>query len=40
MPTIWHMAGFLQLYDVADTQDQRAAAMMERAKTMLLSISL
>lgn len=36
MPCIWHMAGYLQLYDVADTQDQRGASFIERAKSMFL----
>jgi hypothetical protein len=40
MAVIWHMAGFLQLYDVTDTQDQRGAAFIERAKSMFLSIAL
>jgi hypothetical protein len=39
MPVLWHMSGFLQLYDVADTQDQRGAAFMERAKAMFLSLA-
>lgn len=40
MAVQWHMTGFLQLYDVADTQDQRGASFIERAKSMFLSIAL
>lgn len=40
MAVQWHMTGFLQLYDVADSQDQRGAAFIERAKSMFLSIAL
>lgn len=39
MPVIWHMVGFLQLYDVTDTQDQRGAGFMERAKNMFTTIT-
>lgn len=40
MAVIWHMTGFLQLYDVSDTQDTRGAAFIERAKTMFLSLAI
>jgi hypothetical protein len=40
LPVQWYASGFLQLYDVTDTQDQRAAAFLERAKSMLMGLSL
>jgi hypothetical protein len=39
-PVIWGMSGWLQLYDVADTQDQRAGAFLQRFATHLLSLAL
>jgi len=40
VPVQWYMSGFLQLYDVADTQDQRGAAFLERFKGQILGLSL
>jgi hypothetical protein len=39
-PCHWYCAGWLQLYDVTDTQDQRAAAFLERSKSIFLGLSL
>jgi hypothetical protein len=36
---IWCMAGHLQLYDVNDTQDQRANAFLQKFQQQLLSVS-
>jgi hypothetical protein len=35
----WFMAGWLQLYDVADAQDQRAAAFLTKFQQHLLQLS-
>jgi hypothetical protein len=39
-PVIWGMAGWLQLYDVADTQDQRAGAFLQKFSTHFLTLTL
>lgn len=36
-PVIWGMSGWLQLYDVADTQDQRAGAFLAKFSTHFLT---
>jgi hypothetical protein len=38
-PMIWYMSGYLQTYDVADTQDQRAQAFMAKFQQHLMSVS-
>lgn len=39
-PVIWGMSGWLQLYDVADTQDQRAGAFLQKFSTHFLTLTL
>jgi hypothetical protein len=38
-PLIWGLSGWLQLYDVADTQDQRAGAFLQRFSSHFLTLS-
>ena len=38
-PIIWGTTGWLQLYDVADTQDQRAAAFLQRFNTHFMTLT-
>lgn len=38
-PLIWYISGYLQLYDVTDTQDQRAQAFLMKFQQHLLSVS-
>lgn len=35
----WYASGWLQLYDVTDTQDQRAQAFLQKFQQHLLSVS-
>jgi hypothetical protein len=37
-PVVWYMAGQLQLYDVSDTQDQRAQAFFTKFQQELLGL--
>jgi hypothetical protein len=36
---VWYMSGHLQLYDVNDTQDQRAQAFLTKFQQQLLSVA-
>lgn len=36
---IWYMIGYLQLYDVADTQDQRAQAFMAKYQQHMMTVN-
>jgi len=38
-PIIWYMSGYLQTYDVADTQDQRAQAFMQKFQQQLMTVT-
>lgn len=38
-PVIWGMSGWLQLYDVADTQDQRAGAFLAKFSSHFLTLT-
>jgi hypothetical protein len=38
-PVRWYVAGFLQLYDVTDTQDQRAQAFLQKFNTQMLTLT-
>jgi hypothetical protein len=38
-PVIWGMAGWLQLYDVTDTQDQRAGAFLQKFSSHFLTLT-
>jgi len=38
-PMIWYMSGYLQIYDVADSQDQRAQAFMAKFQQHLMTVS-
>jgi hypothetical protein len=38
-PVIWGMSGWLQLYDVADTQDARAGAFLMKFSTHFLTLT-
>lgn len=37
---VWYMCGHLQLYDVNDTQDQRAQAFLQKFQMELLSVAV
>lgn len=37
---LWYANGLTQFLDVADTQDQRAAAFMQKAQSILLTVAL
>lgn len=36
---VWYISGYLQLYDVTDTQDQRAQAFMMKFNQHMLTLS-
>jgi hypothetical protein len=38
-PVIWGLSGWLQLYDVADTQDQRVGAFLMKFSTHFLTLT-
>jgi hypothetical protein len=38
-PVVWGMAGWLQLYDVTDTQDQRAGAFLQKFSSHFLTLT-
>ena len=38
-PVLWFMSGYLQVYDVTDTQDQRAQAFMQKFQQHLMTVS-
>jgi len=38
-PLCWYAAGWCQLFDVADTQDQRANAFLQKFNQHMLSVS-
>lgn len=38
-PVIWGMSGWLQLYDVTDTQDQRAGAFLQKFASHFLTLA-
>jgi hypothetical protein len=38
-PVIWGMSGWLQLYDVTDTQDQRAGAFLMKFSSHMLTLT-
>jgi hypothetical protein len=38
-PLVWYAAGAAQFLDVTDTQDQRAAAFMQKATAALLTVA-
>jgi hypothetical protein len=39
-PVIWYMDGFLQFFDMADTQDQRAQAFLAKFQGQLMTTSV
>lgn len=39
IPVHWFIAGWLQLFDVTDTQDQRGQAFMQKFQTQLATLS-
>lgn len=40
IPVHWFIAGWLQLFDVTDTQDQRGQAFMQKFQTQLATLSV
>lgn len=38
-PVIWGMSGWLQLYDVTDTQDQRAGAFLQKFSAHFMTLT-
>jgi hypothetical protein len=39
MPVNWYIYGWLQFHDVADTQDQRAQAFIQKFQSQLMTVS-